>query len=352
MIDFGSFQETDSPKMGDILRDNQSVHWAIVKEVNGDTVTLIQQNAWDSTYTKAWVGTTSNLSDSRYTYFTWSENADAAQTQTVSHKFSFDYHSLERSETNAVIHTKVNNPEGLHVQKVGCYIYNENGEVIKRHEEECSRSESQFNIWYDFNSELGITLTPGTKYTYQFYLIYNDVEYNGPQESFTTIGTAPKNDTEIISDKIKKELSNKCGKVPSLKHADDGLSVLAAMVGASEEAVRNNFDEPEKEKDGINYYPAKYCGVFDTEAPVALELENGRVKSLTWKYTYDGSSDKTKSKKFYNGLSKKGNKVFNISGVGMCKRKNQMIMTWKDKAQLEWEMKKGVPTVALTIINR
>ena len=70
MIAFGSFQETDSPKMGDILRDNQSVHWAIVKEVNGDTVTLIQQNAWDSTYTKAWVGTTSNLSDSRYTYFT------------------------------------------------------------------------------------------------------------------------------------------------------------------------------------------------------------------------------------------------------------------------------------------
>ena len=37
LVDQGSFYETNSPKVGDILRDNQSVHWAIVKEVNGNS---------------------------------------------------------------------------------------------------------------------------------------------------------------------------------------------------------------------------------------------------------------------------------------------------------------------------
>ncbi len=55
-IDQGSFSETAAPKVGDVLRDNYSAHWAIVKEINGNTVTLIQQNAWNGSYTKAWVG--------------------------------------------------------------------------------------------------------------------------------------------------------------------------------------------------------------------------------------------------------------------------------------------------------
>ena len=72
VIDSGSFQATSSPKVGDILRDNQSVHWAIVKEVSGNTITVIQQNAWNGDYTKAWVGATVQNGDSRYTFFTWS----------------------------------------------------------------------------------------------------------------------------------------------------------------------------------------------------------------------------------------------------------------------------------------
>mgnify|MGYP000161032645 FL=1 len=167
LIDQGSFSKTNSPKVGDILRDDKSVHWAIVKEVNGDTITVIQQNAWNGAYDKAWVGATVDVDDSRYTFFRWSGNeGENSQTDTT-HDFSFNYHSLERYDTNAVIHTKVNNPEKLHVQTVGCYIYDGNGNLIKRHEESCSRDEKRFNIWYDFNGELGVTLTPGTEYSYQ-----------------------------------------------------------------------------------------------------------------------------------------------------------------------------------------
>ena len=124
------------------------------------------------------------------------------------------------------------------------------------------------------------------------------------------------------------------------------------MVGASEEVAKDHLDEPEKVKDGVNYYPAEYCGVFDTEAPVALEMENGRIKSLTWKYTYADSSDKAGSEEFYNGLSEIGDKIFNVGGVGMCERKDQMITTWEDKAQLEWEITNEVPSITLTIVSR
>ena len=87
LIDQGSFAETNSPKVGDILRDNQSVHWAIVKEVNGNTVTVIQQNAWNSAYNKAWVGATVDVNDSRYTFFRWSGNEGEASQAGAYHEF-------------------------------------------------------------------------------------------------------------------------------------------------------------------------------------------------------------------------------------------------------------------------
>lgn len=47
-----SLSKTSSPVRGDIVKF--SGHWAIVKEVNGNNITLIEQNSWtDYSYTKA-----------------------------------------------------------------------------------------------------------------------------------------------------------------------------------------------------------------------------------------------------------------------------------------------------------
>ncbi len=205
LVDQGNFYKTSSPKVGDILRDNQSVHWAIVKEVNGNTVTVIQQNAWDNSYTKAWIGAKVDLNDSRYSFFRWSGNVGGSSETAKTHNFSFNYHSLERYDTNAVIHTKVNNPERVQVNTVGCYIYDADGNLLKRHQENCSRNESIFNIWYDFNGELGVTLKPGTTYSYQFYVVYDGKEYQGAKETFTTTGTAPKTETQNTKEKNEKK---------------------------------------------------------------------------------------------------------------------------------------------------
>ena len=69
----GSFTETRSPRKGDIVRYNTHTHWALVKEVNGNTVTIIQQNGWDDkARTKAKVGVTINTSDTSVSFFTYS----------------------------------------------------------------------------------------------------------------------------------------------------------------------------------------------------------------------------------------------------------------------------------------
>ena len=68
----GYFQETRSPRKGDIVRCNDYVHWALVKEVNGTTVTIIQQNAYWNNYTCAQVGNTVSSSDNSVSFFTYS----------------------------------------------------------------------------------------------------------------------------------------------------------------------------------------------------------------------------------------------------------------------------------------
>lgn len=66
----GSFMVTEQPQVGDIVRDNARTHWAIVKEVTEDTVTIIQQNY--RTGTMAWTGCTVDRKGTGYTFFTYS----------------------------------------------------------------------------------------------------------------------------------------------------------------------------------------------------------------------------------------------------------------------------------------
>lgn len=66
----GSFSITEQPQIGDIVRDNNRTHWAIVKAVSEDTITLIQQNYRSGTM--AWVDCTVNRKDSGHSFFTYS----------------------------------------------------------------------------------------------------------------------------------------------------------------------------------------------------------------------------------------------------------------------------------------
>ncbi len=86
----GSFMITESPQVGDIVRDNARTHWAIVKEVSEDKVTIIQQNY--RTGTMAWAGCTVDRTGTGYTFFTYSERIAETPMSTAS----------EMEETNEI----------------------------------------------------------------------------------------------------------------------------------------------------------------------------------------------------------------------------------------------------------
>ena len=61
----------------------------------------------------------------------------------------------------------------VQLTQVGCRLWDAKGTLLKEHVENCQRQESRFNMWYDISAELGVTLTPATAYSYQFFVMEN-----------------------------------------------------------------------------------------------------------------------------------------------------------------------------------
>jgi hypothetical protein len=134
----GSFLVTDQPRVGDIVRDNNRTHWAIVKSVSEDTITLIQQNY--RTGTMAWSGCTIERTDPGYTFFTYSERVEEAPTvklpQVTSTKKTLYTGSegymitLEQLAENAIIYYSSSQPEVATVSNEGVVSPIQPGETI------------------------------------------------------------------------------------------------------------------------------------------------------------------------------------------------------------------------------
>ena len=112
----GAFTQTDSPRVGDIVRFQDRTHWALVKVVNGNSVTLIEQN-WGyysgSGYVAA-VDRTVEVGDSQVSFFTYNaygETLRAVQEQAKQEEEAAqepEYDSWEEA-------VAVNDPDALHL---------------------------------------------------------------------------------------------------------------------------------------------------------------------------------------------------------------------------------------------
>ncbi len=98
----GSFSITDTPQIGDIIRDNSRTHWAIVKEVNGNIITAIQQSY--KTGSTAFINGTIDTTDLGYTFFTYSDRIEDTQVL----DYSDTNQSLDGNLTNTPINTPIN----------------------------------------------------------------------------------------------------------------------------------------------------------------------------------------------------------------------------------------------------
>ena len=95
------------------------------------------------------------------------------------------------TETNAVIHTKVSLP--YNPSTAGYYFGTDiNNLALSATEDASNMPLNNQIIWYDLN-KWGKTLSPGTTYYYQFYIVYDDIMYKTTIKSFTTSGYASEN---------------------------------------------------------------------------------------------------------------------------------------------------------------
>lgn len=99
------------------------------------------------------------------------------------------------SDTNACVVTRIYKTSGSNITESGLILSRADGSVIKTYTDDVTgivgKSTTVFHSWYDINEEVGVTLTPGTTYKYQFFARVNGKLFYGNTYSFTTTGTRP-----------------------------------------------------------------------------------------------------------------------------------------------------------------
>ena len=95
------------------------------------------------------------------------------------------------SETNACVVTKIVKRSGSNITRSGVALYDASGGLIKDYWHAVTNvgtATTTFHSWYEFNSEVGVTLTPGTTYLYRFHVTVDGADYYSDLYSFTTQG--------------------------------------------------------------------------------------------------------------------------------------------------------------------
>lgn len=138
------------------------------------------------------------------------------------------------TDTNAVVVNKIVKPSGVKVTKMGVILYDASGNQIKKYTEKVSNvssSTTSYHSWYDINAELGVTLTPGTTYKYQFFGVFDGYEIASTKiYSFKTTGTAPAKIC-IITFWLDESGSSVCTKVLTQGEMYGGLPIAPTKTG-------------------------------------------------------------------------------------------------------------------------
>ena len=82
--------------------------------------------------------------------------------------------------------------------KSGVRLYNASGTLITSKTETHNYSRDNLSVWYNIKDELGVTLSPGSKYSFEIFTYYNGVCYTSKRTSFTTESITAMNWTNTV----------------------------------------------------------------------------------------------------------------------------------------------------------
>lgn len=93
----------------------------------------------------------------------------------------------QTGETDAHIAAKaVANMQGTFTQ-TGVVIWDESGAIAASKTEDIHTPSSFLNVWYDVTAEMGTVLKAGSRYTYQFFVVFDGKRYESGVNSFQTL---------------------------------------------------------------------------------------------------------------------------------------------------------------------
>lgn len=187
-----------TPKVGAIaITTGNSAygHVAYVEAVNGDQITTLNGGWEDKSHIGRYTATAAAQGIVGYWYS--GTVSDPPSGNNVS--FS-DFNQNGIWETNAEMYIKIMNPDKASVSKVGCYLYNASGTLLKSYSEDVSYTTSYVNYNCNINNDMKYTLSEGTTYKFVLYAVVNGKEYKDITRTFTTKGTTVSVPAPSISD--------------------------------------------------------------------------------------------------------------------------------------------------------
>ena len=202
--DLAEYTNPSGLQVGDYVKlPGNPDHYAVALSVGASTFTVVECNAvgsncridWGRTYNKSQI--VSYIRANNYNSVNGGE-----YTPTIS--VSWSQYSSQEIREGKVFLAKTATLSGAtmnDVSDVGIDVYNSSNTYLTGKSEVPDRSGHTYvHIWYDFASELGLSIAPGTVYKYSFWVRINGKKYESSRETVTCPGnvdilwTGPSND--------------------------------------------------------------------------------------------------------------------------------------------------------------
>lgn len=156
-------------------------HIGVIHRVNSSgTISTIETNASQGSKAAYYERYTNNVAC--YIRPNWSASTP---TQTI----SWDNFVCQPQNTDARIEARATAPYTGTFTQAGVVICDNTNKQVASKTENISTEYSYLNIWYNITEEMGVSLRPGSKYYYQYWVVFNGTKYLSPVKSFKTTGT-------------------------------------------------------------------------------------------------------------------------------------------------------------------
>lgn len=170
-------------------------HVAFVEQVSGNDI-YISEGGYLGRYNERWINLSNmNLnggSDGTQSFLGFIYVKGTGSPAPAQDPWLEVWDVTDITETDATLNAYIQNPGGVYISTIGASVWDAGGNLIKNYTEPIGSGfeTKSVRIYFKMNEEVGLTLTKGTKYTYQIFIVNSGgTTYYSDKYGFTTAGS-------------------------------------------------------------------------------------------------------------------------------------------------------------------